>query len=100
MESSTASAGRPINYAGPPLLGAESLLVGRRREQALLREALVAAQSGRSRLVLLSGEAGIGKTSLARDLIKDAAAEGIRILVGSCYDLTNTPPYGPWLELF
>jgi DNA-binding CsgD family transcriptional regulator len=82
------------------LLGAESLLVGRAREQALLREALSAAQSGRSQLVLLSGEAGIGKTSLARDLTKRAAAGGIHILVGSCYDLTNTPPYGPWLDLF
>ena len=55
---------------------------------------------GRGRLVLLGGEAGIGKTTLARDLASEAVARGTRVLVGACYDLTNTPPYGPWLDLF
>ena len=27
-------------------------------------------------------------------------ARGARVLVGRCYDLTETPPYGPWRELF
>ena len=56
--------------------------------------------AGRGRLVLLGGEAGIGKTTLARDLAAEAAARGVRVLTGACYDLTNTPPYGPWLDLF
>ena len=55
---------------------------------------------GRGRLVLLGGEAGIGKTTLARDLADEATARGVRVLTGACYDLTNTPPYGPWLDLF
>ena len=55
---------------------------------------------GRGRLVLLGGEAGIGKTTLARDLAAEATARGVRVLTGACYDLTNTPPYGPWLDLF
>ena len=75
-------------------------LVGRASEQVFLREELAAALGGRGRLVLLGGEAGIGKTSLARDLIRDADDLGCRVLAGSCYDLTNTPPYGPWLDLF
>lgn len=78
--------------------GVAPLLVGRAREQGLLREALAAAAGGRGQLVLLGGEAGIGKTTLAQDL---AAASGnaLRVLAGHCYDLTNTPPYGPWLDL-
>ena len=56
--------------------------------------------AGRGRLVLLGGEAGIGKTTLARDLAAEATARGARVLTGACYDLTNTPPYGPWLDLF
>jgi DNA-binding CsgD family transcriptional regulator len=76
------------------------VVVGRTLEQIFLREELAAVLGGRGRLVLLGGEAGIGKTTLARDLTSEAAARGARVLTGSCYDLTNTPPYGPWLDLF
>ena len=75
------------------------MLVGREREQVFLREELAATLSGHGRLILLGGEAGIGKTTLARDLAQDAAARGGCVLTGHCYDLTNTPPYGPWLDL-
>ncbi|MDF2757615.1 MAG: transcriptional regulator, LuxR family, partial [Thermomicrobiales bacterium] len=78
---------------------APPVLVGREREQVFLREELAAALSGHGRLILLGGEAGIGKTTLARDLARDAAARGGCVLTGHCYDLTNTPPYGPWLDL-
>jgi predicted ATPase len=76
-----------------------SVLVGREREQVFLREELASTIAGHGRLVLLGGEAGIGKTSLARDLAGEASARGARVLTGHCYDLTNTPPYGPWLDL-
>ena len=76
------------------------LLVGRERERALLRERLDAALAGRGGLVLIGGEAGIGKTALAEGLAREAAEAGGLVLVGRCYDLTETPPYGPWVELF
>jgi hypothetical protein len=79
---------------------AEPLLVGRSQEQLILREELSAAVHGQGRLVLLGGEAGIGKTSLARELSQHAQTLGVRVLRGHCYDLANTPPYGPWVELF
>ncbi len=75
-------------------------LVGRERERALLRERLAAAVAGRGGLVLIGGEAGIGKTALAEALGREAAAQGALTLVGRCYDLTETPPYGPWLDIF
>src|SRR5207237_196100 len=50
-------------------------------------------------LVLIAGEAGIGKTTLAQSLAAEALGQGARILIGSCHDLGETPPYGPWVEL-
>jgi predicted ATPase len=66
----------------------------------VLREELAAALSGHGRLVLLGGEAGIGKTSLARSLSDEATDHGAYVIPGHCYDLSNAPPYGPWRDLF
>jgi predicted ATPase len=76
------------------------LLVGRERELTTLREHLAAALAGRGGLVLIGGEAGIGKTTLAEATLREAADGGATVLVGRCYDLTETPPYGPWRDLF
>src|SRR5205807_329478 len=73
-------------------------LVGRERELAILHDAMVATLAGRGSLVLIGGEAGIGKTALAEALLGEAARQGVLILVGRCYDLTETSPYGPWTE--
>ncbi|HET8628937.1 MAG TPA: AAA family ATPase [Thermomicrobiales bacterium] len=75
-------------------------LVGRERELAALRAWLAAALAGQGRLVLVGGEAGIGKTALAEDVCREAEAHGAVDLVGRCYDLSETPPYGPWAEAF
>src|SRR6478672_11050190 len=56
--------------------------------------------AGRGALVLIGGEAGIGKTALAEATLGEAGEQGALVLVGRCYDLSETPPYGPWRELF
>lgn len=76
------------------------LLVGRQRERAVLCDLLAAACAGRGGLVLLGGEAGIGKTALAEALTDEATAAGMLALTGGCYDLTETPPYGAWVDVF
>jgi DNA-binding CsgD family transcriptional regulator/tetratricopeptide (TPR) repeat protein len=82
-----------VPSSGPPFL------VGRARERSLLRAQLGAALTGQGGLVILSGEAGIGKTTLAEDACQAASAAGAFVLAGRCYDRTETPPYGPWVEL-
>lgn len=74
------------------------MIYGRDRERAQLRELLDEAIAGHGSLVLISGEAGIGKTTLVDDLILTAQERGCLVLAGGCYDLTTTPPYGPWAE--
>lgn len=50
--------------------------------------------------MLVAGDAGIGKTSLVREVVDEAGGRGIRVLSSACYDLTATPPYGPWFDIF
>jgi DNA-binding NarL/FixJ family response regulator len=75
------------------------LLVDRDAERQRLRKLLDAASAGQGQIALIGGEAGIGKTALAEEVGQDAASRGALVLTGHCYDLNETPPYGPWLEL-
>src|SRR5579875_2797007 len=75
------------------------LLVGRSHEQKSLKAALEATAQRHGGLVLVSGEAGIGKTSLVEDLARQAENAGYLVLWGHNYDLSTTPPYGPWIEI-
>ena len=67
-------------------------VVGRTKERAFLHEAFVQANAGHGQVVLVGGEAGIGKTTLVRNLLQDAAGERGLCLASQCYDLTTTPP--------
>lgn len=80
--------------------GTTTTLVGRERELDLLRGCLADMLAGHGSLVLIGGAAGIGKTALAEALCREAAAQGVLVLAGRCFDLTETPAYGPWGYLF
>ncbi|MHB8647360.1 MAG: AAA family ATPase [Thermomicrobiales bacterium] len=78
----------------------EIRLAGREKELALLRAKLAATKVGNGGLVLIGGEAGIGKTTLAEVILREADRAGFALLEGHCFDLAETPPYGPWIDLF
>jgi hypothetical protein len=65
-----------------------------------MRAIFAATLAGRGSLVLINGEAGVGKTALAEALLAEASGQGTLVLIGRCYDRTETPPYGPWREVF
>lgn len=73
--------------------------VGRERELDQLEQRLGRAAGGHGGLVLVGGEAGIGKTTLVAELTALARELGLLTLTGYSYDLAITPPYGPWREL-
>jgi tetratricopeptide (TPR) repeat protein len=73
-------------------------LVGRERELAQIAAALDGATAGRGQLVLLAGEPGIGKTSLADRAAALAAARGFTVLWGRCWEAGGAPAYWPWLD--
>jgi predicted ATPase len=72
--------------------------IGREREIALLRQRLAALLAGQGGLILIAGEAGIGKTDLVNWFAAETQTAGGRFFGGHCYGLTQTPPYGPWRE--
>jgi tetratricopeptide (TPR) repeat protein/predicted Ser/Thr protein kinase len=73
-------------------------LVGRTAELAELREHLDRMLSGEGRLVLVSGEPGIGKTRLAEELAVYAHLRGAWVLRGHCYEQDVGTPYLPFVE--
>jgi DNA-binding CsgD family transcriptional regulator/tetratricopeptide (TPR) repeat protein len=63
-----------------------------------LREALTEAERGQGRLVLLAGEAGVGKTALVRRFCEDVDG-GARVLEGACDALFTPRPLGPFADI-
>jgi hypothetical protein len=71
-------------------------IVGRSPELGQLRAALVAASAGAGRLVLVSGEPGIGKTRLTAAVAEMAGEYGVPAAAGFAIDDPGMPPLWPW----
>jgi Cdc6-like AAA superfamily ATPase len=79
----------------------DRLLVGREEEQATLREYLNAVVAGHKRFVCVTGEAGIGKTSVVEGFLDrlNQRSQGFDIGSGWCSErLDGTGAYLPFLE--
>lgn len=74
---------------------ARSPLVGREPEMAFLRDGFEEARAGRGGLVVVSGEAGVGKTRLVEELADQLRWQGVRVLWGRCYEFERLLPYQP-----
>ncbi len=74
------------------------VLVGRDGEMRHLRGALDAASTGRGRTALLVGEAGIGKSRLARELSAAARQQGLVVLTGRAVAGQVPVPFRPFAE--
>jgi len=72
--------------------------VGRQREMQLLCGALDKAQAGSDQIVMLAGDAGIGKTRLCQEFASEAARRAIPTVWGRCFEEPGAPPYWPWIQ--
>lgn len=74
-------------------------LVGRTAELELLRASLDEALNGRTRVVVLTGEPGIGKTRLAEVVSAEAAERGFRVVWGRYWESGGAPAFWPWVQI-
>lgn len=81
---------------GNPISGCP--LVGREEELGVVLDGLDGALHGRGSLLILLGEAGIGKTRLIETAEVEARLRGFEILKGRCADLHPPAPYQGFVE--
>jgi ABC-type oligopeptide transport system substrate-binding subunit/class 3 adenylate cyclase len=87
---------RPDALKQRGVIGVETPLVGRDRELAQVREALAAVEAGRGGVLVVTGEAGIGKSRLLADA--RARYDGLW-LEGRCVSYGESLPYWPFRDL-
>ena len=78
---------------------ARGIFVGRDAEMDDLRADVEDALLGRGRLVLVGGEPGIGKTSIAQEVATYAQTRGLQVLWGRCDESSGVPAYWPWVQV-
>ncbi len=74
--------------------------IGRKDELDLLNQILDEVRSGKGRLVLVAGEAGIGKTRLIQEMKEQPNFSGFNFLIGRCLYFKDTDIYLPFKEMF
>ncbi|MBI4518715.1 MAG: AAA family ATPase [Deltaproteobacteria bacterium] len=72
--------------------------VGRAQERTRLLQAVERARSGSGTLMLIGGEAGVGKSRLVEEAAAAAQRLGLMVLTGHCVDQQGAPPYLPTIE--
>src|SRR5215472_13361127 len=75
------------------------MLVGRRLAIGALRSAVDGAVGGAGGVVLLAGEAGMGKTALASKAVAYAKARGAEAVWGTCWEGDGAPGFWPWNQV-
>jgi adenylate cyclase len=77
----------------------DNALIGRAPERRRVGEALDRLVAGDSGLLLLCGEAGIGKSRLLRDSVRQARRRVLRVLASPCSSIEAATPYFAWRRL-
>ncbi|HEX4832649.1 MAG TPA: BTAD domain-containing putative transcriptional regulator [Trebonia sp.] len=88
---------RPAEMADPTPAAGE-LYVGRDAELRQVTRSAAQAAAGRTRVVLVAGDAGAGKTALADRVSQQLAEQGWTVALGRCPEHEGAPAGWPWAE--
>jgi DNA-binding CsgD family transcriptional regulator len=75
------------------------LLIGRDAEMGQLNALLDEIRGGHGRTVLVSGEAGVGKSAAIRGFVQKARGLGVRAFTGECTEIDARRPFGPFMDI-
>jgi tetratricopeptide (TPR) repeat protein len=78
---------------------AAGVFVGREAEVGELRAAVESALRGHRQVVVVAGEAGIGKTRIAEQIATYARIRRVGVHWGQCLDRAGTPAFWPWMQV-
>lgn len=91
----------PVSYEHGSAVIADSErspYVGRAKEREQFADLVARAAGGQGGMVLVTGEAGAGKSRLIEEAADLARAQDMAVLVGHCLDMDAPPPYQPLVE--
>jgi predicted ATPase/DNA-binding CsgD family transcriptional regulator len=74
--------------------------IGRVLERDACLRLLEQTKSGQGQIILICGEAGVGKSRLLTEVKTSAASQGYALLQGNCFQADRAFPYAPFLDLF
>jgi AAA ATPase-like protein len=74
-------------------------IIGRDHPAGILRAEIDRAAASHGGLMLITGEAGIGKTTLVTGAVEEARRQGALVLSGTCWDSDSAPGYWPWVQV-
>lgn len=81
----------PLKLQGSPMIGRSS-------ELATAQGVWAESAAGRAHLLVIEGEAGIGKTRLVEELARSVGAAGHLVVRSRSYQAAGQPPWGPVVE--
>ena len=73
--------------------------IGRAPHLAAVDRLLEQLVAGRGQTLLVTGEAGIGKSRLVAETKSRAAERGVLVLQGQCFETDRSLPYAPFVDL-
>lgn len=91
---------KPTRSQPSEMGGSSSEMVGRHAEMAAIEKMLDEVQGGATRVLQIEGEAGIGKSRLANEVIRLARERGLVILPGNGQSIEQQTPYRAWRDVF
>jgi hypothetical protein len=80
-------------------MGTDEGIIGREHPSSVVRADIARLVDSHGGVLLVTGEAGIGKTTLVSDAAEHARRVGVLVLGGSCWDSASAPGYWPWVQV-
>lgn len=74
-------------------------LIGRTEQMVRLTGLMAEATRGQSRLALVAGDSGVGKSRLIAEVKAHASARGVEVMQGRCFEEDRAFPYAPVIDL-